>query len=107
MGFLDNISTQHFKEIGCTYCDAGRTLSFNWKYAIEGKDKTLSRSAASLIPLKNIRSGKMYECKNCHEWWYLDAIEKFIIRKRRTLFCNRKDNTEIGTAPFKGGCPYL
>ena len=56
----------------CLTCDKSSTLSFNWEYALEGKDRKLAKLAASLAKLRSLKFGELFQCSECGLHWFLE-----------------------------------
>jgi hypothetical protein len=55
----------------CTFCDAGRTISFNWQYARDAARPEAGRDVSMFVKSRELRYGALYECKSCGQPWYL------------------------------------
>ena len=56
----------------CNTCEAGFMEMFNWKMANEG-ELDLPNVKEGFTHLKPMKSGALYECKECGAKWYVDG----------------------------------
>jgi hypothetical protein len=56
----------------CLTCTSNRYVSFNWKYATEGKDKKMAMFASHFQLARPLKFGYLYECPSSHRRWFLD-----------------------------------
>lgn len=56
----------------CQICSQKAYISFNWKYANEGKDKDLAGFSNHLQHIRSLKFGHLYQCPISQNYWFLD-----------------------------------
>jgi len=76
---IEQISSKQIgKEANCNFCQAGITISFNWKYALENSKSDLPKNKDLYVNPIKLKKGTLFQCKSCGGHWYLDSDEQFM-----------------------------
>lgn len=89
MSLIQLVSSKRIgREPDCTFCDAGRTVSFNWEQAKTTTRPDARRDLTVFVDAKPLRCGTLYHCKYCGQPWYLygePVFMNFVPRQRLPL----------------------
>ena len=78
MSIEQTSSRQLGREATCSFCQAGSTISFNWQYALKNSKSDLPKNKELYVNPQKLKTGTLFQCKNCSSYWYLDADEQFM-----------------------------
>ena len=98
----EQISTKQMEEGSyCSSCQAGITISFNWKYAHENDDPDLPNIKDLYINAEKLTEGTLFQCRYCGSYWYLDPEERFMnhVKNEKLDIMRLKNNSHQALSP--------